>query len=53
MKKEICIALTAVLLMASAPVSFAAETESETETRQDIVILATSDVHCGIDENFA
>ena len=28
-------------------------TETETEAKQDIVILATSDVHCGIEENFA
>ena len=51
MKQGLWIVVTAALLAGSAPVSYAAETESE--TKQDIVILATSDVHCGIDKNFA
>lgn len=51
MKRRLCLILMAGLMLGTASSSFAEETEAE--GKQDIVILATSDVHCGIDENFA
>ena len=51
MKRRLCLILMAGLMLGTASSSFAEETEAE--GKQDIVILATSDVHCGIEENFA
>lgn len=42
--------MIAALMPGLSSMSFAAETEAE--TKQDIVILVTSDVHCGIDQGF-
>ena len=58
MKKRLILVMTVALMMGTARIAFAAETEteseleSEIEAKQDIIILGTSDVHCGIDENF-
>lgn len=52
MKKALFFVWTAVLSAGMAAASFAAETEAEPEEKHDIVILATSDVHCGVDQNF-
>ncbi len=50
MKRKLLYALTAIFAIGSVQVSFGAETEEEVP--QDIVILVTSDIHCGISENF-
>ena len=51
MKKRIlALLLTFVLIVGCC--SFVAFAEGEEETRPDIVILYTSDVHCGIDQGF-
>lgn len=52
MKKTLLFVLTAAFAVGTASMSFAAQTDSECEVKQDIVILATSDVHCGVDNNF-
>ena len=51
-KRTLILTLASVLFMGTAAVSNAAVTEEEDGVKHDIVILATSDVHCGVDENF-
>ncbi len=53
MRKKWLFLLTAGLLGLSTMGAFASESESEEEgLKQDVIILATSDVHCGIDQGF-
>ena len=49
-KRFLALLLTFVLIVGCC--SFVAFAEGEEETRPDIVILYTSDVHCGIDQGF-
>ena len=49
-KRRLSFIMIAALMPGLSSMSFAAETEAE--TKQDIVILVTSDVHCGIDQGF-
>ena len=51
MKKRILAVLLAVILILSSGVLTGAE-ETESERTSDVVILFTSDVHCGIDQGF-
>lgn len=50
MNKKVLFALSAAMMIGSAQISYGAETEPEVP--QDIVILVTSDIHCGVTENF-
>ena len=51
MKRIAAIGLSVVLTAGMASQSFCAD-QTEEEQAHDIVILVTSDVHCGVDENF-
>ncbi len=50
MKKRLLLVLAAAFSIGSVQVSFGAETEEELP--KDIVILVTSDIHCGIEQHF-
>ncbi len=51
MRKGLAFILAAALVTQAASFTFAAETEPEVP--QDIVILVTSDIHCGVAKNFS
>lgn len=44
--------LACMIALEMVTASFAGETETEAGAKKDIVILVTSDVHCGVDKNF-
>ena len=51
MKKLLALMLSAMMVLGAAPV-FAEEEAAPEGLQQNLVILFTSDVHCGIDQNF-